>query len=112
MEYLCKWKGLVYSESTWEDHDTIAKIAQSEIDAFVARSSAATLPHRSAHYSRNRPTFRPMTEQPDYIDRGGELKDFQITGLNWLAYLWCRHENGMLADEVGPTSFASNPQES
>lgn len=41
-----------------------------------------------------------MTAQPDYIDVGGELKDFQITGLNWLAYLWCRHENGILADEV------------
>lgn len=41
-----------------------------------------------------------MTAQPDYIAVGGELKDFQITGLNWLAYLWCRHENGILADEV------------
>lgn len=41
-----------------------------------------------------------MTTQPDYIAVGGELKDFQITGLNWLVYLWCRHENGILADEV------------
>lgn len=103
VEYLCKWKGLLYSESTWEDHDTIAGIAQSEIDAFVARSSAPTLPHRSAPYSRNRPAFKTMTIQPDYIAAtGGELKDFQITGLNWLAYLWCRHENGILADEVRP----------
>lgn len=100
MEYLCKWKGLVYAEATWEDHDTIAAIAQDEIDAFVARSSAPTLPHRSAPYTRNRPPFKTMTAQPDYIDKGGELKDFQITGLNWLAYLWCRHENGILADEV------------
>ena len=100
VEYFCKWKGLVYSEATWEDHDTIAAIAQTEIDAFLARSSASTLPHKSAHYTRNRPTFKAMTTQPDYIDVGGELKDFQITGLNWLAYLWCRHENGMLADEV------------
>lgn len=100
VEYLCKWKGLIYAESTWEDHDTISKIAQSEIDAFVARSSASTLPHRSAAYSRNRPTFTAIKEQPEYINVGGELKDFQITGLNWLVYLWCRRENGILADEV------------
>lgn len=100
VEYLCKWKGLVYAEATWEDHDTIAAIAQNEIDAFVARSSAPTLPHRSAPYTRNRPPFKAMTTQPDYIAVGGELKDFQITGLNWLVYLWCRHENGILADEV------------
>ena len=41
-----------------------------------------------------------MTEQPEYITPGGELKDFQMTGLNWLAYLWSQGENGILADEV------------
>ncbi|KIO30341.1 hypothetical protein M407DRAFT_20608, partial [Tulasnella calospora MUT 4182] len=30
-----------------------------------------------------------------------ELKDFQLTGLNWLAYIWSRGENGILADEMG-----------
>lgn len=90
----------MYAEATWEDSDTISRIAQPEIDAYLARTSARTLPHRSAPYSRNRPKFAPMTEQPEYINVGGELKDFQITGLNWLAYLWCSHQNGMLADEV------------
>lgn len=41
-----------------------------------------------------------MAVEPDYIKVGGTLKDFQITGLNWLAYLWSRGENGILADEV------------
>lgn len=52
-----------------------------------------------------------MTTQPDYIAVGGELKDFQITGLNWLVYLWCRHENGILADEVRDDAWKpeSNP---
>lgn len=30
-----------------------------------------------------------------------ELKDFQLTGLNWLGYIWSRGENGILADEMG-----------
>jgi chromodomain-helicase-DNA-binding protein 1 len=100
VEYLCKWKGLIYAEATWEEHDTVAKIAQEEIDAFIARSTAPTLPHKSAAYTRTRPNFQPIKTQPAYLDVGGTLKDFQIVGLNWLAYLWCRHENGMLADEV------------
>lgn len=28
------------------------------------------------------------------------MKPFQLTGLNWLAYLWTKGENGILADEV------------
>ena len=100
VEYLCKWKGLVYADATWEEHDTIAKIAQPEIDAFITRSTASTIPHKSAPYTRNRPAFTAIKAQPSYLDVGGQLKEFQITGLNWLAYLWCRHENGMLADEV------------
>jgi len=30
-----------------------------------------------------------------------ELKDFQLTGLNWLAYCWSKGENCILADEMG-----------
>jgi len=41
-----------------------------------------------------------MTEQPTYINPGGTLKPFQMTGLNWLAYLWSKDQNGILADEV------------
>lgn len=101
VEYLCKWKGLLYSDSTWEDHDSVSTYAQDEIDAFLARSATAKLPHRSAHYGKARPQFTKLIEQPDYISKTGkELKDFQMTGLNWLAYIWCRGENGILADEV------------
>ena len=43
-----------------------------------------------------------MLKDPDYIvETGGELKDFQLTGLNWLAFLWSKGENGILADEMG-----------
>ena len=54
-------------------------------------------------YARNqRPSFTKIASDPDYIRAtGGELKDFQLTGLNWLAYIWSKGENGILADEMG-----------
>lgn len=101
MEYLCKWRGLVYSESTWEDHDTIHAIAADAIDSFLERVGSPYLPFKSTHYSKSRPTFHAFKEEPDYVKVGGTLKDFQIIGLNWLAYLWSKQDNGILADEVG-----------
>lgn len=49
------------------------------------------------------PDGQPIQTETD----GPQLKDFQLTGLNWLAYCWSRAENGILADEVRPVSSAS-----
>ena len=77
--------------------------AKAQIDAFRTRESDAHFPYKSAVYPRGgRPPFVKITEDPPYIAAtGGELKDFQLTGLNWLAYLWSKSENGILADEMG-----------
>ena len=32
---------------------------------------------------------------------GGTLRDYQLDGLNWMAYAWVRGLNGILADEMG-----------
>ncbi|KAI5476979.1 ATP-dependent DNA helicase Hrp3 [Pseudohyphozyma bogoriensis] len=101
LEYLCKWRGLPYAESTWEDHDTIRSIAADAIDSFLERTGSPHLPHKSVSYAKGRPAFHKLTAEPEYIKVGGTLKDFQMTGLNWLAYLWSRGENGILADEMG-----------
>lgn len=101
MEYLCQWRGLSYAETTWEDYDQIKEAARDPIEAFLTRLASPYVPSKSASFSKQRPVFEKMLEQPDYI-AGGTLKEFQITGLNWLAYLWSRNENGILADEVCP----------
>ena len=98
-EYLCKWKRLPYSECTWEGAELIQRDFQAEIDAFLDRNNSQRLPYKSKPYTQKRPTFKRITEQPPYIV-GGELRDFQLTGLNWLAHLWSKNENGILADEV------------
>ncbi|GAA5881326.1 hypothetical protein JCM3774_002875 [Rhodotorula dairenensis] len=101
VEYLCKWKALQYSDSTWEAHDTVHDIAGTEIEEYLQRIANPRLPAKSASYSCNRPTFKKLTAEPDYITPCGTLKDFQMTGLNWLAYLWSKGDNGILADEMG-----------
>lgn len=101
LAYLCKWKGLNYAECTWEADDEVRKIAKPAIDAYIARASSGMVPARSQNYSSNRPKYVRMTEQPGYLTAGGQLKEFQLTGLNWLAYLWSQGESGILADEMG-----------
>lgn len=99
--YLVKWKGLSYADCSWESDEDVSRIARGAIDAYLARSTAVTVPARSETFSRGRPPYVRMTEQPPYIGAHGTLKDFQMTGLNWLAYLWSKGESGILADEMG-----------
>lgn len=103
VEYFVKWNNLNYDNCTWELQDEIRSIAKEQIDAFRKREADAKFPYKSVSYPKTqRPPFKKITEDPDYIvSTGGELKDFQLTGLNWLAYLWSKGENGILADEMG-----------
>ncbi|KIY74427.1 transcription regulator [Cylindrobasidium torrendii FP15055 ss-10] len=102
VEYFCKWNNQTYSHCTWEAQKDVNPIAMEEIEVYRQREAQALFPYKSASYRNGRPEFYTMTEAPDYIQAtGGELKDFQLTGLNWLAYLWSRGQNGILADEMG-----------
>lgn len=103
VEYFCKWHGLAYEHCTWEGLDEIKPIAKDQIDAYNKREKEARFPWRSTQYPRDRrPEFVKIDADPEYVSvTGGELKDFQLTGLNWLAYVWSKGENGILADEMG-----------
>ena len=77
-------------------------MAQKQIEEFHARQQRSTVPARSIPYAVHaRPAYTKINEDPSYLNEGGELKPFQLTGLNWLAYLWSKGENGILADEMG-----------
>lgn len=90
VEFFCKWNSLNYEHCTWETHDTIKPIAKAQIEIYQKKEAEGKFPFRSAVYSKDkRPQFKKIDADPDYIqETGGELKDFQLTGLNWLAYLW------------------------
>lgn len=42
----------------------------------------------------------PFRATPEYIN-SGEMRDFQINGLNWLISLYMEGKNGVLGDEMG-----------
>lgn len=100
LQYFVKWKRLNYDECTWEDAEEIAEIAPHQVDAFQSRINSKISPQFSVTYGSTRPRFEKLLEQPSFV-KGGELRDFQLTGLNWMAFLWSRNENGILADEMG-----------
>ncbi|CDK24262.1 unnamed protein product [Kuraishia capsulata CBS 1993] len=100
LQYLCKWKRLYYDECTWESADEIVKIAPEMVKQYQSRKNSKILPNLSASYGTNRPRFEKLVAQPAFV-KNGELRDFQLTGLNWMAFLWSRNENGILADEMG-----------
>ena len=85
-EYFCKWTNLNYEHCTLESRDEIKPIARGQIDAYRTRKSEAKFPYKSVIYAkRQRPTFTKIAADPEYIRQtGGELKDFQLIGLNWL----------------------------
>ena len=99
-EYYIKWKRLAYDQSTWESSSLISEIAQKEIDRYLDRTSQLPVSDRQESNPSSRSPFQRIQEQPSYI-QNGTLRDFQVLGLNFLAYNWTRDKNVVLADEMG-----------
>ncbi|KAF3764970.1 hypothetical protein M406DRAFT_260476 [Cryphonectria parasitica EP155] len=99
-EYLIKWKGLQYDECTWETASAVSKHDQDKIDLFLDRSSRSWQSDRTESNIDTRTPMRKIDHQPSYI-QNGELREFQMKGLNFLALNWTRANNVILADEMG-----------
>ncbi|KXJ91935.1 P-loop containing nucleoside triphosphate hydrolase protein [Microdochium bolleyi] len=99
-EYFVKWKGLTYDCCTWELASLIQGDAQDKIDQFLDRQSRSWVSDKYETNPATRTKFLKLESQPAYI-KGGELRGFQLTGLNFLALNWCRSNNVILADEMG-----------
>ena len=121
-EFLCKWDGLPYTECTWEEEVQLSGKFQTEIDDYFNRQNILNIPHKSARVAKNRPKFKTIPFQPVWLgsphvplqkgvkspDRDTEtqgnkltLRDYQLEGLNWLVYSWCKQNSVILADEMG-----------
>lgn len=99
-EYLVKWKRLFYDSCTWEAEDLVSEIAQSEIDRYIDRSARVPVSDKNESNPATRRPFERIQSSPDFL-QNGELKDFQIKGLNFLAFNWVKDRNVVLADEMG-----------
>ncbi|EPS67001.1 hypothetical protein M569_07775, partial [Genlisea aurea] len=100
-EYLIKWQGLSYAEATWEK-DTDISFALNAIDEYKAREAAAMVQGKSVDLQRKKSkgSLRRLDEQPDWL-KGGNLRDYQLEGLNFLVNSWRNDTNVILADEMG-----------
>jgi chromodomain-helicase-DNA-binding protein 1 len=99
-EYFVKWKGLQYDECTWEASALVSSHAQDKIDQFLDRASRSWLSDRKETSLDSRSRMTKLEKQPSYV-KGGELREFQMKGLNFLALNWTRANNVILADEMG-----------
>ncbi|XP_031473171.1 uncharacterized protein LOC116245766 isoform X2 [Nymphaea colorata] len=94
-EYLVKWKGLEYSDATWETSGTEELLV--EFNKLVQRHRKANEIHDS-HCGKLQ-KFQ-LTEQPYYLT-GGILFEYQIFGVNWILSNFQIRRNVILADEMG-----------
>ncbi|KAL7274806.1 ATP-dependent DNA helicase Hrp3 [Rhizina undulata] len=99
-QYMVKWKRLPYEFCTWESEELMSKIAQDLVDKYWDRTRLIPVSKKSESDLHTRRNYQKLDSQPSYI-KGGELRDFQMKGLNWLAYNWTKGNNGILADEMG-----------
>lgn len=100
IQYLVKWKYLPYSECTWEYFDDI-QFAKKKIDNFLERDNKhGFVYHPSTQSQRSLQSFKKMESQPSWIS-GGELRDYQLEGVNWMHHSWCNNTNIIMADEMG-----------
>jgi len=99
-EYYVKWKSLPYNDCTWESTSLISTLAQQEIDRYLDRSAKLPTTNKQESNLQTRSPYIAFREQPSYI-KNGELRGFQIKGLNFLAHSWCNGDNVILADEMG-----------
>ncbi|XP_014289519.1 chromodomain-helicase-DNA-binding protein 1 [Halyomorpha halys] len=103
VEYYVKWESLPYSEATWEDCGLIEKKWPKKIKEFKEREDSKRTPSKLCRVLKARPKFIKIEDQPEYM--GGDqvlvLRDYQISGLNWLVHSWCKENSIILADEMG-----------
>ncbi|KAF2108545.1 chromodomain helicase-like protein [Lophiotrema nucula] len=100
LEYYVKWKGLTYDCCTWETASLVSSLSQTEIDRYLDRASKLPSSDYKETNMATRRKFVKLDAQPDYI-KYGQLRSFQLHGLNFLAHNWCRGNNVILADEMG-----------
>lgn len=107
---LVKWKALPYDAITWEREDDIRDDAAiKEYDARVLRAARRYKVLSNSKSSKRRQErknyqFRgySATNRPPFKDtQTMELRDYQLTGVNWMLLNWYQHRNSMLADEMG-----------
>lgn len=105
--FLVKWKALPYDEITWEREDDVGDDAA--LEQYNARILRAARRYKKIAFAKQVPqnkrkNFRGYTAKsppPCKKEQNFQLRDYQLTGVNWLLFNWYQKRNSMLADEMG-----------
>eukprot|EP00736_Rhodelphis_marinus_P006316 Rmarinus@m.22515 len=99
-EYLVKWKGLQYSDSTWEFREDIDD--EDKITAYETRQKRPPVEFlKPAPRPPPSSWTTPYEETPSFFPEENQLRDYQLEGMNWLISCWFREQGSILADEMG-----------
>lgn len=101
VQYLVKWKGVPYENSTWEDFEDLQEIEDKrQITRYWERQHNPPQSRKALRHPDVPIEVDNLKDQPDYI-KHGQMREFQLIGLNKMRYNWCNYDNTILADEMG-----------
>ncbi|CAH0490644.1 unnamed protein product [Peronospora farinosa] len=105
--FLVKWKALPYDMITWEREDDVGDDAA--VGLYNDRILRAAKRYKKVALAKHAPqnkhkNFRGYTAEsppPCKKEQHFQLRDYQLTGVNWMLFNWYQKRNSMLADEMG-----------
>lgn len=103
VEYLVKWRGLNYSDATWESADWLTSAEDAEeLKKFRTRNSIKDKRaiHAAAAERAKSGGKPPAKPKPPGFKNGMTLRDYQVTSFEWMIGNYRRRTNVILGDEV------------
>lgn len=99
LRHLVKWRGLGYSEATWE---TSSALEESEADRNAVQRYLKFSAEAAARAEEEEPSAFHINPKavPDFCN-GRSLRPYQLESLEWMAKHWCAGRNAILGDEMG-----------
>ncbi|KAI9980429.1 hypothetical protein PInf_026375 [Phytophthora infestans] len=105
--FLVKWKALPYDEISWEREDDVGDDAAVEqyndriVRAAKRFKKIALAKHLPPSKRKNFRGYTAESRPPCRKEQTFQLRDYQLTGVNWMLFNWYQKRNSMLADEMG-----------
>ncbi|KAG6952091.1 hypothetical protein JG688_00013428 [Phytophthora aleatoria] len=123
--FLVKWKTLSYLHTSWQTEEElletdknakgkIQRFREKELRAFYSqdvqgdeyfnpefRSKIALAKHLPQIKRKNFRGYTAESPPPRRKEQTFQLRDYQLTGVNWMLFNWYQKRNSMLADEMG-----------
>ena len=103
-QYLVKWKGLGYSEATWEAAADLS--SEADLDAVRRHERREDLKakkavHKDAVERAKAGTKPPLKPDPPAFKNDMSLREYQVTSFEWMVGNYRRRKNVILGDEMG-----------